>query len=103
MSKRTQIKTRDPQPQNRDPDVTNRPPMPATPAKRVALKCVPEAQTKCPECGFGSSCIDATRTDTLRGFVLKYRTCHACHARFASRVDTTDNHPKFPPVEGIDS
>ena len=97
------IKTRDPQPTNRDPAVVpSMPNIPPPPAKRAPLKCVPELQTKCPECGFTSSRIDAVRVDTIRGFVLKYRTCHACHTRFASRADVSTDAPKFPLVEGVD-
>ena len=93
------VKTRDPEPTNRDP----KPEVLAEDHSRKALVCVPETEARCPKCNHVSSRIMATRTDTNRGFILRYRTCVACGNEYASRCKTDPNAQKWPAVQGIDS
>jgi hypothetical protein len=81
----TRYKTRDPVVNSRDPvaDTSREKPM------RLAVTCVPEGQTKCPECGYPVSRITNTKryTEFAPQVLIRYRDCVKCKKHFASRSE----------------
>jgi DNA-directed RNA polymerase subunit M/transcription elongation factor TFIIS len=90
---REQITVRDPEPSNRDP-------IPASYGAdaearkaedmrtiRLAVPCVAEGNTLCPECGHNVSRIETTRKydESEPVLIIRYRTCRRCGHYFASR------------------
>jgi hypothetical protein len=68
----TVIQTRDPQPENRDP-------------QRKPRRYIPASMpTVCPDCGHNTRMDDGRHTDPVRRTVLEYRTCAHCNARLAA-------------------
>ena len=96
MAKRkAQYKTRDPQPATRKPEYKTRETPEAKPepkkehaGMRLAVPCVPEGQTRCPNCGYPVSRISSTRrySEFSPQVVIRYRNCRKCNFRFASRA-----------------
>lgn len=79
MKKKTVIKTRDPQPDDRDPDP---PPAEQTPSLSVPIPTYPEKTNDCPQCGYGVSRIYGTVEDTTRRQIRRYRVCQSTSCQF---------------------
>ena len=82
----------------RDPQVTNRDPVPSTP---TPTPCPPKQERKprryisaamptvCPDCGHNTRMDDGRHVDPVRQKILEYRTCAKCNAKLAAGRDMT--------------
>jgi hypothetical protein len=65
-------KTRDPQPTNREPELT-------PPPQRKPRRYIPASMpTVCPECGHSTRMDNGRHVDPVRKTILEYRTCAHC-------------------------
>jgi len=84
--KRSDYRTRDPQPTTRDPartvpDIPSPPPPPQRKPRHYIPASMP---TVCPKCGHGTRMDDGRHTDPVRKTILEYRTCANCDHRIAA-------------------
>ena len=69
----------------RDPEVTNRDPIPAQRKPQKPRRYIPASgPTVCPDCGNNTRMDDGRHVDPVRRRILEYRTCVGCNAKLAA-------------------